>query len=125
MLARHSLLTTLAVVALLAGCASAPPLPRGISLIDAERLKTRIQVSEPQVGRTDTGTLRVAVPVRNLVDGRIVIEGRAIFRGGAGSEAPSGWKRVFINKDSSETLEFLSLSERAADYQIELREGNR
>jgi len=125
MFARRSLLITLAAAALLAACASAPPLPRGVSLIDAERLKTRIQVSEPLVSRSDTGTLRVAVPVRNLVDGRLVIEGRATFRGSAGGEAPSGWKRVFINKDSSETLEFLSLSERAGDYQIELREGNR
>lgn len=125
MLARRSLLTALTAAALLAACASAPPLPRGVSLIDAEWLKKRIQVDEPQVSRTDTGTLRVAVPVRNRTEGRIVIEGRATFRGAAGGEAPSGWKRVFINKDSGETLEFLSLSERSGDYLIELREGNR
>ena len=126
MLARRSLLMTLAAAAaVLAGCASAPPLPHGVSLIDAEWLKTRIQVKEPMISRSDTGTLRVFVPVRNLVEGRIVIEGRATFRGSAGSEAPSGWKRVFINKDSSETLEFLSLSDRAGDYLVELREGNR
>ena len=32
---------------------------------------------------------------------------------------------MFINKDSTETLEFLSLGERAGDYRVELREGNR
>ena len=125
MLARRSLLTALAAAALLAACATPKPLPHGISLIDAERLKTRIEVDEPMTSRTDTGTLRVVVPVRNKIDGRIVIEGRAVFVGSAGPEAASGWKRVFINKDSSEMLEFLSLSDRASDYRVELREGNR
>ena len=125
MLARRSLLTALTAAALLAACATPKPLPHGISLIDAERLKTRIEVDEPMTSRSDTGTLRVVVPVRNKVDGRIVIEGRAVFVGSAGSEAASGWKRVFINKDSSEMLEFLSLSDRASDYRVELREGNR
>ena len=125
MLARRYLLTALTAAALLAACATPKPLPHGISLIDAERLKTRIEVDEPMTSRSDTGTLRVVVPVRNKVDGRIVIEGRAVFVGSAGSEAASGWKRVFINKDSSEMLEFLSLSDRASDYRVELREGNR
>ena len=125
MLARRSLLTALTAAALLAACATPKPLPHGISLIDAERLKTRIEVDEPMTSRSDTGTLRVVVAVRNKVDGRIVIEGRAVFVGSAGSEAASGWKRVFINKDSSEMLEFLSLSDRASDYRVELREGNR
>jgi hypothetical protein len=125
MTTRRSLSLLLAAAALLASCASVPPLPHGISLIDAERLAPRIQVHDPLVGRSDTGTLRVAVPVSNRSGGRITIEGRATYLGIGSNEAPSGWKRVFINKDSTETLEFLSLSDRAGDYRIELREGNR
>jgi len=121
MLSRRACLLTLAV---LAGCAT-PPLPHGIRLIDAERLQKRIQVEQPRTSRSDTGTLRVAVSVVNKADGRLVIEGRAIFTGAAGGEAPSGWKRVFINKDSSETLEFLSLGDKANDYVVELREAQR
>lgn len=115
----------LIAVAVLAACATQPPLPHGIRLIDAEHLQKRIQVLEPRTSRSDTGTIRVAVPVVNKAEGRIVIEGRAIFTGSAGSEAPSGWKRVFINKDSSEMLEFLSLSDKAGDYMVELRETQR
>ena len=126
MLARRLLLTTLAMSALLAGCADPPPaLPHGVSLIDAQRLGKLVKVDDPASGRTDTGTMRVAVPVRNISGARLVLEGRATFRGAAGSESASGWKRVFINKDSLETLEFTSLGERANDYQVELREGNR
>ena len=72
-----------------------------------------------------TGTLQVAVPVRNISPGRLVVEGRATFRGAGRTEAPSGWRRVFINKDSLETLEFSSLGTQANDFQVELREGNR
>jgi uncharacterized protein YcfL len=115
----------LLALAVLAGCATPPPLPHGIRLIDAERLQKRIKVEQPQTSRSDTGTLRVTVPVANKAEGRIVIEGRAIFSGSAGAEAASGWKRVFINKDSSEMLEFLSLSDKANDYLVELREAQR
>jgi hypothetical protein len=113
---------------LLGGCATAPasyPVPRGVSLIDAQRLSTLVHVQEPATGRTRTGTLQVSVPVRNMSPGRLVVEGRATFRGGPASESPSGWRRVFINKDSSETLEFSSLGTQAGDFQVELREGNR
>lgn len=122
---KQSMLTLVAGAALLlAGCASAPSLPHGVSLIDAERLSKLLQVQEPAVSRTPTGTLRVSVPVHNISPGRLVVEGRATFRG-AGTEAPTGWRRVFINKESQETLEFSSLSRQATDFQVELREGNR
>jgi hypothetical protein len=114
-----------AAALLLAGCAAPPPLPHGVSLIDAERMARLVQVQEPEVGRTRTGTLQVAVPVRNNSPGRLVVEGRATFRGAGGPEAPSGWRRVFINKDSLETLEFSSLGTQANDFHVELREGNR
>ena len=118
-------LAAAAAALLLAGCATPPPpLPRGVSLIDAERLGPMLQVQEPAVARTRSGTMQVSVPVRNISPGRLVLEGRATFRGGA-AEAPSGWRRVFINKDSAETLEFSSLGTQANDFQVELREGNR
>ena len=118
-------LAAAAAAVLLAGCATPPPaLPRGVSLIDAERLGPMLHVQEPAVARTRTGTLQVSVPVRNVSASRLVLEGRATFRGAA-AEAPSGWRRVFINKDSAETLEFSSLSAQASDFQVELREGNR
>lgn len=113
---------------LLAGCAAPPasyPLPRGVTLIDAERLSRLVHVQEPTVVRTRTGTLQVSVPVRNMSPGRLVVEGRASFTGAAGRESPSGWRRVFIQKDSAETLEFSSLGTQAADFHVELREGNR
>jgi hypothetical protein len=124
---RRSLaLAAAAAAVLLAGCAAPPPaLPRGVSLIDAERMSKLVQVQEPAVTRTRTGTLQVSVPVRNISPGRLVVEGRATFRGGAGTESPSGWRRVFINKDSAETLDFSSLAAQASDFQVELREGNR
>lgn len=113
-----------AAALLLVGCATAPPLPRGVSLIDAERLGPMVQVQEPVVSRTRSGTMQVAVTVRNLSPGRLVLEGRATFRGAA-AEAPTGWRRVFIQKDSAETLEFSSLGTQASDFHVELRDGNR
>ena len=119
-------LAAASVALLLAGCAAPPPtLPHGVSLIDAERMSKLVQVDAPAVTRTGTGTLLVSVPVRNISPGRLVVEGRATFRGAAGREAPSGWRRAFINKDSAETLDFSSLGAQASDFQVELREGNR
>ena len=117
-----------AATVLLGACASPPtsyPVPPGVRLVDAQRLSTMIEVSPPITGRTATGTMKVAVTVRNATAGRLVIEGRALFRTGPSAEPASGWKRVFIQKDSAETLEFSSLSERTSDFMVELREGNR
>ncbi len=128
MLNRRLALVCAAAAALLCACASPPasyPVPPGVRLVDAQRLSTLIEVSPPVAGRTGTGTMKVAVSVRNAAAGRMVIEGRALFRSGPSAEPASGWKRVFIQKDSTESLEFSSLSERTSDYLIELREGNR
>lgn len=128
MLNRRLVLAFIATAALLGACASPPasyPVPPGVRLVDAQRLSTLIEVNSPISGRTGTGTMKVAVSVRNATVGRLVIEGRALFRTGPSAEPASGWKRVFIQKDSTETMEFSSMSERTSDFMIELREGNR
>ena len=128
MLNRRLVLALIATAALLGACASPPasyPVPPGVRLVDAQRLSTLIEVNSPISGRTGTGTMKVAVSVRNATAGRLVIEGRALFRTGPSAEPTSGWKRVFIQKDSTETMEFSSMSERTNDFMIELREGNR
>lgn len=124
MLFRRSVLTSLVVAALLSACASTP-VPRGVRLIDAQRLSTLIRVDEPTTGRSATQTMKVAVAVRNTSPNTLMVEGRAIFRSDAATEPATGWKRVFIQKDSVETMEFSSLNERANDFVVELREGNR
>lgn len=113
-------------LALLSACVTLYPVPAGVNLIEPKRLQTLIEVSPPQTRRSDTGTLQASVSVRNHSESRIVIEGRAMFRGAPqGAEPATGWKRIFIQRDSSESLSFLALSERSGEVLIELREGQR
>lgn len=120
--------TTLALcAAVLAACATAPLLPREVTLINAERMHTLVEVSAPQMSDTATGTRRAVLPVHNRTKARLMVEGRARFGGAAGQpdEAPGAWQNLFIEPQSDGSLQFLSLSGAAREVHIELREGNR
>lgn len=115
-----------AVLTGLGGCVSAPP-PAGVTIIDAQRVSQLLEVGTPQLSATETGTLRALVSVRSLAKGRMMVEGRARFLGENGQtlEAPTSWQAVFIEGESSGTLQFLSMSAAARQVTVEIREGNR
>lgn len=122
LLKRLSLAASLAV---LAGCATAP-VP-GITYIGAPRVTQLIESSAPQMAATETGTLKTWITIRNRSKTKVMVEGRASFTGDKGQaiEAPTGWQSVFIEAESSASLQFLSMSTGARQVNIELREGNR
>lgn len=114
--------TTLAIcAAVLTACATAPVVPREVTLIGAERMNTLVEVSAPQMSDTATGTRRAVLPVHNRTKARLMVEGRARFS----DETPGAWQPLFIEPQSDGSLQFLSLSGAAREVHVELREGNR
>lgn len=118
-------LTLAASLAALAGCATAP-VP-GVTYIGAPRVTQLIESNAPQMAATETGTLKAWITIRNRSKTKLMVEGRASFTGDKGQpiEAPTGWQSVFIEGESSASLQFLSMSTAARQVNIELREGNR
>lgn len=111
----------------LTACTAVQTIPQGVILIGSERLSTLIEASAPQSAATETGTMRTVLSVRNHSKLHLMIEGRAVFAGERGEpvESPGAWQRLFIEGESSGTLQFLSMSSAARRATIELREGNR
>jgi len=118
-------LLLLASVIGLGACASGPNI--GVAMVDEDDLEELVVVEGLGKSKTETGTLKAWATLRNLDDKKVMVEARAVFRGKNGEpiEAPSGWQQIFIEQDSTASFSALSMTDKAVDIIVELREGNR
>lgn len=111
---------------LVLGCASSSA-PKDVTYIESKQMTKLIEVGEPQSVRTETGTLKGWIIVKNRSKRKIMVEGRATFLGASDEpiEAPTGWIPLFVEVESEGTLQFLSMTTAAKKVKIDLREGNK
>jgi len=123
MIKRRQILAVVSALLLNACAHLAPSASNNITLINASRLSKLIDVSEPVYQRSDSGTLSARCQVVNRANTRMKVEARATFNSATATEEPSGWQLVFIERDSSAAMNFLSLSAQATAAKIEIREA--
>lgn len=111
---------------LISACQTAA-IPAGVVLVNEDEMSELVSVDRVGKAKTATGTLKVWASIRNLSDKRLMVEARAIFRGKGGEsiEEPSGWRQVFIEPNTEASFEAYSMSTKAEQMLIEVREGNR
>lgn len=111
---------------LLLGCASSSA-PKDVNYIESKQMSELIEAENPQSVRTETGTLKGWIVIKNRSKKKIMVEGRATFLGASDEpiEAPTGWIPLFVEVESEGTLKFLSMTTAAKKVKIDLREGNK
>ena len=90
--------------------------------VDSEELRKDTAVSEPIVTRDDSGNLvHVTVPIRSAINKTLYIDYWVSFfdRNGTRLSKIQGTKTLQANTPDS--IEFNSMSERATDFQLDLR----
>jgi hypothetical protein len=129
-------------MALVAGCALAcgcqtggarPPVnttkfnyetTANFALMDA-RVQRSITTSGVQVGRTEDGRLQVAANIRNRENRRLEVQVQCLFKDPQGftvDETP--WQPLILTENSQETLHYTAMSNKAADYEVRVREAH-
>ncbi len=113
------------LLGLLTACNSLPS--TSVILIDEDLLSRKIEVNEVQSGRTETGTLKVWGAVKNRTRENLMVEIRTstIGKKGLALEKGGSWTRVFIKPNSVSNFELLSTQEKAEEFVLEVREGNK
>ncbi|CAN5381693.1 hypothetical protein BH09PLA1_BH09PLA1_30610 [soil metagenome] len=90
--------------------------------VDSEQLRRETAVGEPIVTRDDSGNLvHVTLPIRSAINRTLYVDYWVSFfdRNGQRLSKIQGQKTLQANTPDS--IEFNSLSERAADFQVDLR----
>lgn len=113
------------LLALLSACNSLPS--TSVILIDEDVLSRKIEVGEVQSGRTETGTLKVWGDIKNQTRENLMVEIRTSTLGKQklALEKAGSWTRVFIKPNSISNFELLSTQEKAEEFVLEVREGNK
>lgn len=91
-----------------------------------DRRSGKLAIERSGARRTQTGTLEAYAVIRNRTDHPLQIEGRTQFLDDLGVpvEAPSQWKRVYLDPQSVNAYRELSTSvQGVAHYYVEIREG--
>lgn len=91
-----------------------------------DRRSGKLAIERSGARRTETGTLEVFAVIRNRTDHALQIEGRTQFLDDLGVpvEAPSQWKRLYLDPQSVNGYrEFSTRVNGVAHYYVEIREG--
>lgn len=126
---KYFLSLTLVSLFTLAGCGVTPPIqgrqdpyaPPQVTFVDSD-LARLTAVGTPVLTRDASGILQVQVPIRSTGDRQMIIDWRATFFDRDGQVL---WKTNWADKTLSphvpDQITFNSLSNRAADFQLDLR----
>src|SRR5258706_16093943 len=131
----RTLLATIGLLALLAGCTADPPPYREgraeaygppqvqITGLDAENLRLSTVIDRPISNRDQADLLYVIVPLRNTSDRVLHIQYRYNFVDAKGEPLPENiaWNHKTLEPGATERISFNSTSARAADFQMDLR----
>jgi hypothetical protein len=123
------------VASIAAGCSSNPPPYREgraeryappqvqITGIDAAGLEESILIDRPQTYRDPANLLYVTVPVRNTASQVLHVQYLYNFLDEAGRPLPANiaWNKKTLEPGSTERITFNSTSNKAADFQMDLR----
>jgi uncharacterized protein YcfL len=132
---KKTLLGAVALLGLLAGCATNPPPYREgraeryappqvqITGLNAEDLRESTAIDRPSTYRDAANLLFVTVPIRNTSDQVLRVQYRYNFVDDQGRPLPENiaWNRKTLEPGATERITFNSTSPRAADFQMDLR----
>jgi len=85
----------------------------------------KIEIDRTHVTTTGNGLPQVIVVIRNRSDHPLQVEGRTTWFDPAGIpvDGPSAWQRIFLPPNSVNSYQENSISNRATQYYVEIREG--